>query len=299
LTKTIISINILQLALVLHFWSGQGRTAERGLFRRSSFEDIGNSSENTHKHHPMRHHPIAAFVAVLFLISPSAGEVSAQSTDPAVPTGTLSAYPTVVKSGTFPTLTWGVTYPNIVSDLITVTPPGTITPKKSLEMKVRVIGASVKRVWLNSLRQVVASEWVPTEALLSYNGESYSRIWYGTQDNVNPNSIVTTRKVYNGQPIRFGGRYLNWNHSWNTMFTSTSSGGNVRALVNGDRPPTTTPLYQQPTIESFLLPYLDTNGKIKIGPKDVIFLFELTHTDTEDDGFDLQDLVLLCTFTEI
>lgn len=247
----------------------------------------------------MRLNPIAAFFAILFLISSSAGEVSAQSTDPSVPTGTLSVNSSVVQAGTFPTLTWGVTYPSIATDLVTVTPPGTITPKKSLEMKVRVIGASVRLVLLNNLGQVVDSERVPTEALLSYNGESYSRIWYGTQNNVNPNSIVTTREVYNGQPIRFGGRFLNWDESWSTMFTSTSSGGNVRALVNGDIPPTTTPLHQQPTLESFLLPYLDTNGKIRIGPKDVIFLFELTHTDTGDDGFDLMDLALLCTFTEI
>jgi hypothetical protein len=247
----------------------------------------------------MRHNQIAALLAVLLLIAFRPTESRAQSTDPAVPTGTLSAFPTVVQAGTFPTLTWGVTYPNVVSNIVTIVPPGTVTPKRTLEMKVRVIGASVKRVWLDSRGRVTDWEWVPTEALLSTNGGSYSRIWYNTQNNVNPNTVVRTQNVFNNQPVRFGGRYLNSNGSWNTLFTSTSSGGNVVALVNGDTPPTTTPLYQQPTIESFLLPYLDTAGNIKIGPKDVIFLFELTHTDPNDSGFDLQDLVLLCTFREI
>jgi len=247
----------------------------------------------------MRHTRIAAFLASLFIISFSTGAVRAQSTDPAVPTGTLSAFPTVVQAGTFPTLTWGVNYPSVVSNLMTIIPPGTLTPKRALEMRVRVIGASVKRVWLNSSGSVTNWEWVPTEALISTNGGSYSRIWYNTQNNVNPNTVVRTQNISTNQPIRFGGRFLNSSGSWSTMFTSTSSGGNVRALVHGDTPPTTTPLYEQPTLESFLLPYLDTNGNIKVGPKDVIFLFELTHTDPNNDGYDLQDLVLLCTFTEI
>ncbi|MCB1085579.1 MAG: hypothetical protein KDM63_00915 [Verrucomicrobiae bacterium] len=240
--------------------------------------------------------PLAAFLALLVF---PGHRVEAQSTDPAIPTGTLSAYPTVVQAGTFPTLTWGITYPNIVVDVVDIEPPGTIVPTKSLRMDVRVIGASVKRVWLDSRGRVVDWEWVPTEALISYNNSSYSRIWYNTQNNVNPNTIVHSRNVYNNQPIRFGGRYLNSNGSWNTLYTSTNTNGNAVALKNGDTPPTTEPLYQQPTLESFLVPYLDQNGNIKIGPKDVIMLFELTHTDHNHGGFDLQDLVLLCTFREI
>jgi hypothetical protein len=248
----------------------------------------------------MRSSKIAAFVAVLFTANfGTANHAGAQSTDPAVPTGTLSAYPSVVQAGTFPTLSWGITHPQIITSLVTITPPATVTPKRSLEMKVRVIGASVKRVWLNSYGQVTSWEWVPTEALMSVNNSSYSRIWYNTQNNVNPNTVVRTQNMSANQPIRFGGRYLNSNGSWSTMFTSTSTGGNVIALKNGDTPPTPTPLYQQPSLESFLLPYLDSNGNIQIGPKDVIFLFELTHTDQNHGGFDLQDLVLLTTFREI
>jgi hypothetical protein len=58
-------------------------------------------------------------------------------------------------------------------------------------------------------------------------------------------------------------------------------------------------LYQQPTVEDFIKPYLDSNGKIKIGPMDVIYLMELTHTNKYDAGFDLQDLCLLVTFRKV
>lgn len=230
-------------------------------------------------------------LAVLFQ-----AESKAQSTNPAIPVGSLSAYPTVVKTGTHPTLSWSINHPAIVTEYVTITPPGTVTPKRSLNMDVRVIGASVKRVWLDSLGRVTSWEWVPTEALISVNGGSYSRIWYDTQDKVTPNKIVHTRSVSQNQPIRFGGRYRDTSTTWSTMFTSTTNSHNVIALKHGDTPPTTTPLYQQPTLESFLRPYLDENGNVKIGPMDVIYLMELTHTNRNDGGFDLQDLVLLVTF---
>lgn len=216
---------------------------------------------------------------------------------PIIPTGDITAFPTFVQAGTNPTLTWNVTLPEKVTDVITITPPGTITPKKTMTMKVRVLGASVKRVWLNSRGQVTDWEWVPTEALMKYNSGSYSRIFYNTQNNVNPNTVVKQQTVYNNNTINFGGRYY-VDGSWSNMFTSQNSQYNVVALKNGDTPPTTTPMYQQPTIESFILPYLDPQGNIKLGPRDVIYLMELTHTDRNHGGFDLQDLALLVTFVE-
>ncbi|MBP6603181.1 MAG: hypothetical protein KA250_15310 [Verrucomicrobiales bacterium] len=227
------------------------------------------------------------------------GSGVAQQASPAIPVGSLSAFPTIVQTGTHPQLTWDITVPATVIDVVTVTPPGTVTPKRTLKMDVRVLGASVWASTTNNWGQVTGGYYVPTEALVKYNSTSYSRIFYNTHNNVNPNTIVYTRTVTAGNSINFGGRYY-FNNSWSSLYTSTSSSQQVIALVDGDTPPTTTPLYQQPTIQSFILPYLDsTNGKIKLGPRDVIYLMELTHTNKYDGGFDLQDLALLVTFTEI
>ena len=35
-----------------------------------------------------------------------------------------------------------------------------------------------------------------------------------------------------------------------------------------------------------------------LGPRDIIYLTELTNTDTDAAGFDLQDLVVMVTVTE-
>jgi hypothetical protein len=223
---------------------------------------------------------------------------SAFGQDPLVPAIThFTATPSFVQVGASPTLSWGIKYPALVKDIVTITPPGTVTPKKKCTVDVRVIGASVKVVWLNSWGVVTKWEWAPTEAQVSIANGTYSRIFYNTQDKVNPNTIVYNKTVNAGQAINFAGRY--YYDGWSSLYKSTSSGGNVVALVNGDNPPTTTPLYQQPTIEDFIKPYLDGQGRIKIGPKDVIYLMELTHTNKNDGGFDLQDLALLATFKEV
>ena len=215
---------------------------------------------------------------------------------PLIPSGNLSAFPTIVQAGTHPTLTWDITLPEAVDDVVTIEPPGTLVPTRCLIMDVRILGASVKRVWINSQGKVTKWEWVPTEGQMNYNGEGYNRIFYNTQDNVNPNTIVSTIAVEQGSTIDFGGRYLQSDGSWSTWYSSTNSQYNVVALKNGDTPPTTTPLYQQPTIESFILPYLDDDGNISLGARDVIYLMELTHTDRNNGGFDLQDLCILVTF---
>lgn len=222
----------------------------------------------------------------------------AQVQAPTMPVGSLSAFPTIVQAGTHPTLTWNVTIPAAVLDIVTITPPGTVTAKTQQYMDVRILGASVKAVTTNQWGQITNWSWVPTECLFSFNGGSYTRIFYNTHDKVNPNIVVATRQVTTGNTMNFGGRYY-YNNSWSSTRTSTNSSNTVIALKHGDIPPTTTPLYQQPTLESFLVPYLDNTGRLKLGPRDVIYLMELTHTNTADGGFDLQDLVILCTFRDI
>jgi hypothetical protein len=115
---------------------------------------------------------------------------------------------------------------------------------------------------------------------------------------VNPNTVVFSRKdILANQTLRFGGRFFH-NNSWGTLYTSSSGTQNVRTLVSGDIPPNKVPEYGAPTLESFLRPYLGSDGKVKIGPMDVIVFMELTQTKTHDSGYDLQDMVLLVTFKE-
>lgn len=214
---------------------------------------------------------------------------------PAIPVGWLTAFPTVVQTGTKPTLTWSITYPSIVNDYIDIIPPATVNPTEELDCEVRVLGNGVTV----SGSGINGFNWVPAEATLSFNGGSYTRIFYGTNPNVLPNKVVWSRKkIQKNETLRFGGRYYH-NNSWGP--TRTSSGGtlNVRTLVHGDLPPSVLPTNNAPRLEDFIRPYLDPTGRVKIGPMDVIVFMELTHSDSQqsDPGYDMQDMVLLVTFT--
>lgn len=234
----------------------------------------------------------AAALAVTFCL-PSSRALADGSTYPSVPVGWLSASPGIVKLGASPVLKWNITYPSTVVDYVKVTAPSTVTANQALDMEVRVLGAGVT----TSSGDGSNLSFVPTEAKLSLAGGSYQRVFYGRNSDVVPSSVVYNATLQSGESIRFGGRYY-YNGAWSNFHSSSSGTLNVRTLVNGQIPPTTYPLHTAPTLENFLKPYLDASGKVSIGPMDVIVFMELTHADTQStqQGYDLQDMVLLVTF---
>ena len=241
----------------------------------------------------MKTKPTASLGAVLAVVAlATVGAASGQSTNPSIPTGSLTAFPTIVQTGTKPTLTWGINYPSVVEDFVTVTPPATVTPKENLICDIRILGAGVTTQ--DSRGNIV---FIRTAGKLRYNG---STTWNTIFDGVNTDTIVQqqgiikTYSVTKLKPMYFGGQYY-YNNAWSTFYTSLS-GDNVRTLVNGSTPPPNIPDYNAPSLESFVRPYLDASGKVKIGPMDVIVFMELTHTDKSNIGYDLQDLVMLITF---
>lgn len=210
---------------------------------------------------------------------------------PVIPVGWVDAYPTIVQTGTHPAISWGVSMPSEVLDVITIEGPGTIVAKEEICIDCRVLGNGVTAHYSNG-------KWsfVPAEALISRNGSSYERVFYGTNKEVRTDEVVWQRcEVLANETIRFGGRYRS-NDTWGPLYHSTGGTQNIRTLVHGQVPPTVLPATDVPSLEDFLKPYLDASGRVNIGPMDVIIFMELTHTDNQvsSEGYDLQDLVMLC-----
>jgi len=233
---------------------------------------------------------IAAAAAILATCTAARLEATP---DPSIPVGSLDAYPTMVRTGAKPNLTWNITYPSVVKDYVDVD-DGEVTPKTTLIAEVRVLGAGVTVGQGDDIR------FVPTRAEVQYNGGTYNEVFYGTNDDVVPSEIVWTRTVEDGKPLRFGGKYY-YRDSWGPHYRSDDGTTNIRTLVNGDSPPSFKIIPGAPTLESFLRPYLDGSGRVKIGPMDVIVFMELTHGESQSDnvGYDFQDMVLLVTFKEV
>lgn len=223
--------------------------------------------------------------------------VCGQSTAPIIPMGSLNAFPTIVQTGTHPTLSWNVTLPEVASQVATINAPATLSPTRCLIMDVRVLGASIKTLKTNPQGRVTGTNWTNTQGHLNYNSNGYNQIFYNTGNKVSANSVIHSRMVEANSTIRFGGRYATSSTTWSPLYTSTNSSTNVVALKDGDIPPTVTPLHLSPTLQSFMVPYLNpATGKLKLGARDVMIMMELTHTDQNSTGFDLQDLVLLVSF---
>lgn len=212
---------------------------------------------------------------------------------PILPSGWLTASPTVVQAGTKPTIKWSINHPSIVEDYITIKAPSTIVADEKVSFEVRVLGAGVTVTKANSN----SYQFVPTEAQISLDGADYQRIFYGTNNNVEPSAVVWAGQLEKNDTLKFGGRYK-YNNTWGPYFNSDTKSLNVRTLVNGDTPPSNVPDYNAPSLESFIKPYLTASGKVNIGPMDCIVFMELTHTDSQmsNAGYDLQDMVLLVTF---
>lgn len=235
----------------------------------------------------------AAVVAMCTLVSNRASAQS--STSPSIPIGSLTAFPTIVQTGTKPTLTWNINYPSIVENFVTVTPPATVTPKQTLTCEIRILGLGV-----TSFSNGVIT-YYRTRGQMRWNGAtSWTTIYDGRQTDtiVQQQGIVRSAFTVNAnQPMYFAGQYYN-NSAWQTLYTSLS-GDNVRTLVNGATCPSNVPDYNAPSLEQFLKPYLDSSKKVRIGPMDVIVFMELTHTDKTNVGYDLQDLAMLLTFKRL
>lgn len=236
-------------------------------------------------------------LALLILLVPLLPlKVGAQELTPLIPMGNLSAFPTIVQAGTHPTLTWEVTLPERVTDVVTIHGAGTVVPNRDLIVDIRVIGVPVKNITTDSNGNVTEWNWAPTEARMSYNGGSYDQIFYNIHENVNPNYIAALGDVTAGSTLNFGGRHVTDSGNWGPFQSSTNSLYNVVALKDGDAIPTATPILEHPNLQDFLLPYLDTEGRVNLGARDVLVLVELTETNSNNLGFDLQDLALLLTF---
>ena len=212
-----------------------------------------------------------------------------------IPTGFIKASAPVVRVGEFPKINWEINYPVTVADVIKVPSPGVMVPSRDVKMDVRMLGAGVTVSYKDGSNMHFATE----EAFFKIGGSSYQSLFYGTNDDVSQGVVLRSQEVSANTPIYFKGRYWDENtRAWSVSRASGDGSGNVQVLKNGDRLPTTYNIANAPTLEGFLKPYLDSGGRLKIGPMDMVVAIELTHTQDQrtELGYDLQDLVFLVTF---
>ena len=226
------------------------------------------------------------------LAAPGNGNGNGSSTQaiPAIPTAAFSANPAVVQTGTYPTLTWSITYPSRVGDVATITPPGQVGLTQSMYVSVRPVGVGV-----TATGRTEDVSTIPVDLRMSVNGGGYVQLFYGTNAVVEPGYSLYIKKLQPSTSINFGGSYVTGGQS-SPFYTTKSGNMQVISLVDGDSIPTTFDLRQSGKLAEYLKPYVDGTGKVKVGPMNVLVLFELGETNHGSGNFDYQDAALIVNF---
>lgn len=212
------------------------------------------------------------------------------------PTGSIDADSDLVLAGTLPKLDWSINYPEDINSFINLTPAGLIVPKSDLTMQVRCLAADVqqRREYWNGWRWVVSFNYIQVTGIGRRNSESWRVLFNNTQPHVNPSAIVWQEKFKEDDVIRFGARA---HFSGGRWYYSGGGDPNVILLKKGDYPPSYTTWDTQSTLGTHIAPYLDDNGAVDVGPRDIIVAFELTHSLAPGNtGGDAQDMIFLLTF---
>ncbi|MGJ8676836.1 MAG: hypothetical protein ACSHX0_04920 [Akkermansiaceae bacterium] len=213
------------------------------------------------------------------------------------PTGTIDVTQAVMIAGSKPDLTWKITYP------VTELPfdPETNEVTEDVTVMITVVGVGITDG---------TSEYPSTTEMKFSTENTWTTIYNGVGTDV-PEEAVVTVELTEGTTIQFRSKV-------NDIITTTSSGkkgkksttttieypyyynnsSNVTTLVNGDAVPGIAAGHSdQASVAEFLGSYVnDETTKIELGPMDMLYAAELTHSDPDHSGFDMQDTIILVEF---
>jgi len=218
-----------------------------------------------------------AFVCFCLLGSSQADETA--------PRGTLNVDKDLVLVGTRSQLDWQIQYPTPVTEVVELINNGTVVAKKNMRMRVRTLGVAFQS----------GSRQLPLDAYWSLNNGSWQRFFYGISTQVKPSDVLIDVTVKTNDKVDFAARGYSGS-TWYPLHHTRVKDPYVIVLKNGDRAPSYAPAYDQASVDSFLKPYVDGSGRIRIGNRDLIILWEASNAAPGTTYFDMQDLVVLVTF---
>jgi hypothetical protein len=211
--------------------------------------------------------------------------------DPYIPVGTLNIDQAFVATGERAQLSWDITYPKTIGDIVEIDPStDKLTTKQEARIEVRIIGATHE--------EGAESPDIALQTRLGNRGR-WETLFYGADSSVSSSDVVFEQVVKAGTTVDFAARAQSTTDGWHSSRNTVRSNPNVQALSNGDSLDAAIPTYDQSQIESYLTSHVDGTDTIKIGPRDIVYLFELAENDTSSDNFDLQDIAVIVTFHDV
>jgi hypothetical protein len=197
------------------------------------------------------------------------------------PVGTLTAGSNIVITGERPELEWSVRLPSKdVEDIVRIDKNNNVSTKKKVRVDVYMIGTGITSDYGQTQHET------RTEINL---GSGFESVFTGKGRDVRPSQVLISRVLEAGTKITFRAFFQDWIYN-----TSPE----VVILLDDDKLPKELGRDGSEQFHNYLN-VLVMDGKMDMGPSDLIYCAELTHTDKKSYGYDLQDLVVLLRFTEM
>ncbi len=226
---------------------------------------------------------IKALIVAVGLFLTSVFSSSAQTQMPILPLARFSASPSIVQTGTYPTLSWNIFYPTSIRGVADISASGSCTVLEDLYVSVRPLGVNVTGHYLDTTNQA-------TEMRVSLNGTGYERIFYGYKEDIDASYPTYIKKLSKGDTLDFGGRFVR-NGEWTSFYTTKSRSLKVVPLINGDT-------VKHDDVAAYLKPYVDGGNHARLGPLSFLIVMELAET-AENENFDYKDAALLVSFSKM
>lgn len=209
--------------------------------------------------------------------------------DPYTPVGTLAVNPTFVQTGVKPNLDWEIDYPSNFEDLTLITLPGALLTTEEATVVVQCPGASggCER------SDLPVAFWMRPGV-----AESWQLLFYGKGNEVNPSKVLFRRKLPPNTRIDFAARGQHSSGAWHPIvWTVDDTPTTIKYFANGDDSPMELADFVTGDVESFLTPYLTEDlTNIVLGPKEMVYLYELESGTPGTDCYDHQDLAITVQF---
>ncbi|MGJ8671926.1 hypothetical protein [Rubritalea sp.] len=214
--------------------------------------------------------------------------ITGTETITSVSSGEITTPSTHFREDATPEISWNV---NLAENTITdfLTPGNNPVAKQDLYARITILGTGVT----SSNRDGSYTSY-QTKGMLKVGSNDWVTVHNGNEDAVEPGVIVYETIVREGEELQFKAAYKNG--SWKS-FRSTSNSDDILVLYKTDAIPTNkTADDAVKSAEDFLKPILNDDNSLKIGLMDMIYVCELTHTNTSDAGYDLQDLIVYVSY---
>ncbi len=205
-----------------------------------------------------------------------------------IPTGSLTIGNDVdaVVEGSRPQISWEINYPGppVDEDLITTT---------ETNVSIQMLGTSI----------VVKGVKRFTNTEMSFSNESgWHHVFQGIDTDVNVNQVLVHKSLPENTQIGFRTQKETSSggvSSWRYFEPSDTDNHHVKVLRDGTALPWVGEANSQRQIGDFLAAYLnEAQTHVVLDDNQVIMAVEMGTTSPGDTGYDMQDVIVLLTFTE-